>query len=185
MLWEAGPQIGESSSLGVSQRFRSGTVDKVSCTAAAGRLDSAVERPLAGAVTSCGGLAARNHTGRLVGTRSVLTAARACHGEAAFLTLSVCPCLSVPVCNTSLARRAGVSSVVFPFPQGPRRIMLWLVSKETWRDQPQKQETEERDQTTALAGLTMSEQALGPTGASAMRYDSWALRGRRELLAVI
>ncbi|KAJ0107839.1 hypothetical protein J7T55_007050 [Diaporthe amygdali] len=48
-----------------------------------------------------------------------------------------------------------------------------LASKqETWRDQPQKQETEERDQTTVLAGLTMSEQALAPTGASAMRYDS-------------
>lgn len=39
VLWEAGPQTGKTSSLGVSQRFRSKTVDNVSCTVAAGRLD--------------------------------------------------------------------------------------------------------------------------------------------------
>lgn len=64
--------------------------------------------------------------------------------------------------------------------------MLWLVSRETWRDQPQKQETEERDQTTVLAGLTMSEQALAPTGASVMRYDSWKFcAGGVSCLAII
>lgn len=62
----------------------------------------------------------------------------------------------------------GVLPVVF---QGQEDYGL-ASKQETWRDQPQEQETEERDQTTVLAGLTMSEQALAPTGASAMRYDS-------------
>lgn len=49
----------------------------------------------------------------------------------------------------------------FPFPKG--QADYGLASKqETWRDQPQKQETEERDQTTVLAGLTMFGAGSGP-----------------------
>lgn len=95
----------------------------------------------------------------------MLTAARASHGEAASLPcaracLSVC--LSVCLCVTQAW--PGVCCRLFSlFPNG--QADYGLASKqETWRDQPQKQETEERDQTTVLAGLTMSEQALDPNG---------------------
>lgn len=67
----------------------------------------------------------------------------------------------MPVCCRSFS----------PSPKAKKDYAL-ASKQETWRDQPQKQETEERDQTTVLAGLTMSEQALAPTGASAMIYDS-------------
>lgn len=90
----------------------------------------------------------------------MLTAARASHCEAAS-SVCVCARASLSVCDTSLARR--VLSVVFPFGSGQGDYAL-ASKQETWRDQPQKQETEERDQTTVLAGLTMSEQALDPNG---------------------
>lgn len=57
------------------------------------------------------------------------------------------------VCHTGLARHADVLSVGFPFPRGQEDYAL-ASKQETRRDQPQKQETEERDQTTVLAGLT-------------------------------